>query len=224
MRESVLSERVGNYRINVYYDYDCDNPRTDWDCNASHMVVQSRSLAVEDDDIEGILNGLCLDYGIDNTNMGFLETIEALNEFIVIKPISKYEHSGITVWYGHPNCDWDSGFIGFGYMEHADVMECGRNGIDYPNWRDQAEELMQGEMEDLDRVCRGEVFGYVIEELEEPSEAMKLTDGYDEERWEEDERNWSDYDSCWGFYMDAEDVMKEAKSCLPQMEEVAVEA
>lgn len=218
----VESERVGNYRVKVYYDTEYENPRTEWD-NASHMVVDTREMGVESDDVEGVLNRLCEKYEIDNEDMDFLETIEALNEFIVIMPISMYSHSGITVWYGSPNCRWDSGYIGFGYMEHADLYGemCGRNKKDYPYWRDQCMAVMEGEMETLDKAARGEVFGWVIQKLIEPSFEMTLAPEYDAEEWEEDDDNWDEIDSCWGYFMDSKDVLKEGICQIPK-EELAI--
>lgn len=196
--EAVLTEELGNYRIGVYYDECEQNPRVDWD-NASHMVVRSRHLSTENNEVEEIINALCEKYGIDNDGMDFFEVIDALNEFIVIKPISIYVHSGMTVFFGLPTDRWDSGVVGFGYMEHEDLYSdcCGRSKKAYPDWRDQCEAIMNGEMEVLDRAVQGNIYGYVIEELDE----------YDE---------WAEYDSCWGFFEDADDVMEEAKACLPK--------
>lgn len=194
MNEPVKTKQIGNYTINVYYDEMSCNPRLEWD-NASHMVVRSRYLEVESNEVEQTINSLCNKYGIENEDMGFLEVIEALNEHIVIKPISLYVHSGMTVWYGSPTCRWDSGYIGFGYMEHEDLYSsvCDRDKKHYPNWRDQCEAVMGGEMDVLDRCLRGEVYGYVIEDM----------DG-------------EHIDSCWGFYEDAEEVMKEAEEMIPE--------
>lgn len=202
--QAVLTEKIDNYRINVYYDDEPENPRTDWD-NASHMVVRSRYLSTENNQVEEIINALCEKYGINNDGMDFYEVIDALNKFIVIKPISIYVHSGMTVFFGRPTDRWDSGVVGFGYMEHEDLYSdcCGRNKKAHPDWRDQCEAVMRGEMDALDRTVRGEVFGYVTEELD-------------------DDGDWVEYDSCWGFFMDAEEVIEEAKLNLPH--EVMAEA
>lgn len=222
MRDSVLSERVGNYRINVYYDEDCANPRTEWD-EASHMVIRNRYVACENDDVEGTMSRLCEKYGIKMSGKGLRQLIDELNEFIVIKPISVYTHSGSTVYYGEPCDRWDSGVYGFGYMEREDVYGelCGRS-TKYATWREQAEAIMQGEMETFDRAVRGEVFGFTIEKLTEPSDAMKATPEFDWEWWESDERNWEDFDSCWGFYMTDEEVLAEAKGEIPQSQNALV--
>lgn len=223
MRDSVLSERVGNYRINVYYDEDCENPRTEWD-EASHMVIRNRYVACENDDVEGILSQLCEKYGVKMSGKSMGALIDELNKFIVIKPISVYTHSGSTVYYGLPCDRWDSGVYGFGYMERDDVYGelCGRSKKKYATWRDQAEAIMQSEMETFDRAVRGNVFGFTIEKLTEPSEAMKATPEFDWDWWEADDRNWEDFDSCWGFYMDADEVLAEAKSEIPNEQIIVV--
>lgn len=217
MKESILEERIGNFRISIYFDtYYNENPRIDWD-NVSHMVVRSRYVSAESDEVEDTINSLCAKYDIDNEDMSFYEVIDALNEFIVIKPISIHVHSGMTVFFGKPTDRWDSGIIGFGYIEHEDLYRdnCGRSKRAYPDWRDQCSAIMESEMWAFDRYVRGDIYGFTIEELEEPSEQMKATPEYDEEWWEEDERNWHIYDSCGGFYDNPEAVMEEAKRELP---------
>lgn len=40
-----------------------------------------------------------------------------------VSPICKYEHSGISLWAGYPNCRFDSGIIGFGCINSQRALK-----------------------------------------------------------------------------------------------------
>jgi hypothetical protein len=193
--DTVLTKEFGeNKRVRVCSDYDgCDDPRS-WD-NVAHFICRhGRYKLGDNDNIEGELQKLADKFKVDIEGLNFLQVIKALNDYCVIKPISMYEHSGCTVFFGAPTDPWDSGYIGFGYVTFEDIdgPNCGRNAKDYPDWRDQAEEIMDGEMDTYDRYVRGEVYGYFVEE------------------YDADEGEWNETGSCWGFYMEPEEVANEA--------------
>lgn len=205
MKTPILRKQICDFRISVYYSKWGLNPRIDWD-NVSHMVVDRRYVKTENSEIEQTLIELCEKYDIECEDMDCLEMIKALDKFIVIKPISIYEHSGATVFFGAPTCRWDSSYIGFGYMEHEDLHNemCGRNRKDYPNWRDQCEAVLNAEMDDFDRYVRGEVYDWMAE------------------IYDEDTRNWEYYDSRCGYIKSAEDVINDALLELPSWMNVRV--
>lgn len=207
MKDSVLTKEFGNYRVNITYCTEYDNPRTDWDCNAAHFVTRHRRYSLtESSDIEGEINALAEKYRISIKGKSFLGAINALNAYCVIKPIAMYEHSGITVWFGSPNDRWDSGYIGYGYITEDDVNACGRNEKDYPTWRDQAEAIMNDEMDTFDRYCRGEVYDMEVEKLIEPTWAEQDREDFDMDEWREDDAHWEGYDACCNYIMDAEEL------------------
>jgi hypothetical protein len=196
-------------RCTIYVDDDQRNPRTEWD-NCTHFILTEGF--GDSKDVQGELERLCEKYNIeDYEERGMLQLIDALNEFIVIKPVCMYQHSGATIYFGSPIDRWDSGYIGFAYMTLDDVNGdmCGRNSKDYPNWRDQAEACLKGEMYDLDHYVRGDIYGYVIEKLINPTWQDKLSEDYDEDDWLADDEHWEEYDSCWGFYQDYDELLKE---------------
>lgn len=197
MKTPILRKVICNFRISIYFSEYCDNPRVEWD-NTSHMVVSSQYIGSENDKVKQTLIELCEKYDIKHEGMNYLEMIKTLNEFIVIKPISAYVHSGVTVFFGAPTCRWDSGYIGFGYMEHEDLYSetCGRNRDDYPNWRDQCEAVLDVEMDIFDRFARGEVYDWIAE------------------TYNEDARSWEYYDSRGGYIKSAEEVLNDAISEL----------
>lgn len=81
---------------------------------------------------------------------------------IVISPISIYDHSGVTIWLGYPNDRWDSGIIGFSYIE-KDVALKYNNRLTDEDWQSWAENEMKQEMKIYDYYVRGEVYYYYIE-------------------------------------------------------------
>lgn len=200
----------GTKRVSIYYDNPSDNPRS-WS-NYCHMICEHRRYDLGDshNGIENELHLLCEKYGIDwegdwendVKEMTVAQMITELKKHIVIRPISIYDHSGVSIFWGGPCDRWDSGCVGFGYCELSDIERCGRNEKDFPDWHDQAKSIMDGEMETYDQYIRGEVYGFVLEERRAPSKQLVETPEWKEfikDRWE-DEFQWQEADSCWGFY------------------------
>lgn len=130
-----------------------------------------------------------------------LQLIDETGE-IAILPISMYEHSGITLWLGstdgHPDARWDCSSIGFVYVEKSTAEKEGmlNPGEKYDNdWKKWAYDMMEGEMETYDQFCRGEVYGYMIEDENGEEASDELLCG------------------CWGYYGDQgkKDMIEEAK-------------
>lgn len=174
-------------RISVYYDCDTENPR-EWD-NMAHFILKPGF--GDESDVRGWLEQLCEDYGVENyEERPWLELINELSNYIVIKPVSMYEHSGATIFFGAPNDRWDSGYIGFAYIERADLDKYGNNESKREDWRKAAESYLNDEMETLDKYVRGEVYGFVEEEQDE--------DG-----------DWNETDSCWGFFESPDELIED---------------
>lgn len=221
MNDAILQKisEDGSKRVSIYYDDPYDSPRN-WD-PCCHMICEHRhySLGDEHSGVENELHQLCEKYGIDwerdwekgEEEMTFREMIEALDKHIVIHLISIYDHSGVTIFWGGPCDRWDSGCIGFGYCEESDVQRAGRNEVKYPDWRDQAEAIMDGEMETYDKYVRGEVYGWKLEERRAPSKELMETPEWKEllsDYWEEN-FEWEETDSCWGYYDEPEEIAKD---------------
>lgn len=104
-----------------------------------------------------------------------------LDQKFIILPLYLYDHSGITMSTGRFSCPWDSGQVGFIYCTiERGISECGSV--------ENAEKCLRGEVEAYDQYLTGDVYGYVIEEAD------------DYGLGEDDDLDWSEVDSCWGFY------------------------
>lgn len=104
---------------------------------------------------------------------------------IIALPLYLYDHSGITM-----NCcgfsdQWDSGQVGWIYTDKNTVLETGADIKG--NWKKTAYEWMKGEVKEYDMYLQNEVYGIITEE-------------YNGEGDPEDDNNWTDKESCWGFY------------------------
>jgi hypothetical protein len=154
---------VEGLTVRIITDPDPMNPRKEYD-NAAHMVCFHRRY----------------DLG-DKHNMSAEEAKEFVERIkkqgAAVLNLYLYDHSGITMRTSPFSCPWDSGQVGFIYMERKDILN---------NWGVkrmtkklfmQAVQLMEGEVETYDQYLTGDVYGFVIEDA----------DG-------------EELDSCWGHY------------------------
>ena len=118
-----------------------------------------------------------------------------------IFPLYIYEHTGITIHMGefgkapgYPFSDrFDAGMAGFVFVKKDDFLE--KTGADESSWREKAKECLKSEVELYDMYLRGEVYGIVVEEMEDDGE-------------------WYERESCWGYYSDSfgDDLVREIAS------------
>jgi len=92
-------------------------------------------------------------------------------------PLYLYDHSGITMRTGPFNCPWDSGQVGYIYIEPQQVRE--EYGVKRIGKKVKAKALsmLETEVKVYDQWLTGDIWGYFIENDE-----------------------GDDLDSCWGFY------------------------
>lgn len=98
-------------------------------------------------------------------------------EVFIVSPLYLYDHSGITISMGAFSCPWDSGQVGYIFVERAKAKA---------EWGVYADkdilERMRGEVEAYDRYLTGQIFGYIIDRVDEDAEVVE-----------------DHIDSCWGF-------------------------
>jgi len=119
------------------------------------------------------------------------EYLEKEEDAAITLPLYLYDHSGITM-RTHPfSCPWDSGQVGFIYVTKDKVQEeYGVKRIS-KKLRQRVEGYLENEVKTYDRYLTGQVYGYTIEDA----------DG-------------NDIDSCWGFYEEPSDIIKECESIV----------
>ena len=178
-------ERVGHIILKIIADPDPTNPRRDWD-NASTMACEHRRYDLGDkggtDELVSAIRASryyrrCWDDldGIDLIGAALLKCKD-----ILALPLYLYDHSGITMSTSRAypfNCPWDTGLVGFIFMDKSAVLrEFGGTRLT-PTVKRRALDLMVAEVEAYDQFLTGDVWGYVVENA----------DG-------------EHLDSCWGLY------------------------
>jgi hypothetical protein len=148
--------------IEIYQDDTPENPR-DWD-NLGTLVTWTRKYEIGD--------------------RHEFDTPESFQDFMKSKPcpavalpIYLYDHSGIMLSTSPFSDPWDSGQIGFIYVERKKICEqynCKQIG---PRTRRQVLRILRGEVEVYSHYLAGEVYGYrLLNDL------------------------GTELSSCWGFY------------------------
>jgi len=138
-------------------------------------------------------------------NLGDVQPKEDADEWLaenapkgsVVLPLFLYDHSGITMSTGSFGDPWDSGQVG--------VIVCSPEKIraEYSvkritaKVRAKVEAILRQEVATYDDYLTGNVWGFVIEAPASPCDKCTCTP--------EPEH----VDSCWGFYGDALDAMKD---------------
>lgn len=125
----------------------------------------------------------------------FIAIIEACAKDVVIKSWS--------------SCGYSQGdnMRGVSYItkERFDKT-CGFSSQHYKTWQEQALAVIEGEVKCIELWAWGDVKGYVLEKK------VSFTKVYDDERANEEDIEWEEVHSCWGYFMETEDLIKEVVS------------
>ena len=122
--------------------------------------------------------------------------IESEYKVMLIKPLYLYDHSGITISTSPFGCNFDSGQVGWIFIDEKQLQSI--TGDASGHNETNLDEIIEGEIEAYDQYIRGEVYGYRIFEVE-------LCDKGHEHKTE--------IDSCWGYYGE-ESCEEEAQSLV----------
>ena len=110
------------------------------------------------------------------------ESLELLSEHYVILPLYLYDHSGITMNTTGFSCGWDSEQVGYIYASKEKLM------------KETGFTVLESEVETYDMYLRGEVYGYIIERVDQCECCGSV--------------EYDHVDSCWGFYGEDFESMK----------------
>lgn len=107
------------------------------------------------------------------------------------------------------SCGYSQGdnMIGISYITKEQFDKtCGFSGK-YATWQEQAVAVIDSEIKCIEIWAWGDVKGYVLEKK------VPFTKVYGEEdREDEEDFEWEEVSSCWGFYMETEELIKEVIS------------
>lgn len=201
------------YTINVEYNQDPANPRTEWNNVCTMVCFHSRYnlgdmerfgksyrpisenyrepidllyelASVDRDEYQEKQYEECGEYN-DMDNADLYRLIEERGT--LISSLYLYDHSGITISMSGFSCPWDSGQVGWIYVTKETIEKEWGGDVE------SAKKYMEGEVEVYDNYLTGEVYGFRIED----------PDG-------------NEMDSCWGYYGDSgkDDMIKECENTI----------
>jgi len=221
------TEEYKGYKIEIWYDEDPENPRTDWDPISTMVCWHSMYYLGDSESWKG-MDGKChsqqlsknysepidLLYELagldredcedeDGNDLSFEDLYTKIEERgTIISPLYLYDHSGITISMGSFLCPWDSDLVGWIYMTKDKIAE--NWGTDKEAY-EKAIKCMEGEVETYDDYLTGNVYGFSV--VKEDEEDVLY--------------------SCGGFYGDLEEsgLLEEAKRTIEYyLEQTPLEA
>lgn len=119
-----------------------------------------------------------------------IKLVEEIKD-IEISPLYLYDHGGITISMSDFNDRWDSGQVGWIYINHSDIAK--EYGDASPANIEKAQNLLAAEVKDYDSFIRGDCFGFQL--FDKKGEQLE---------------------SCWGFLGDFDEALKSISEYLPE--------
>jgi hypothetical protein len=143
------------YELKIEQDNDPMNPRTDWD-NITTMICFHKRYDLGDK----------TDYKSSQFESWdeLKEQIESDYKVLMIKPLYMYDHSGITISTSPFGCNWDSGQIGWVFIDEKQLQYI--TGDSSGHNETNLEEIIDSEVKTYDQYITGEVYQYTIYEIE----------------------------------------------------------
>ena len=144
------------YELEIVLDESPESPRTSMD-NVTTMICFHRNYNLGDkhyykrsdfDSWEELKEQICEDYNV-----------------FMILPIYLFDHSGITISTTSFNDRWDSGQVGWVFIEEKNWISM--MGEDMDRSEDRLIRIIDGDIETYDNYLRGEVYRYEVYEVEE---------------------------------------------------------
>jgi len=109
------------------------------------------------------------------------------SKHIVLLPLYLYDHSGITMNTTGFTCRWDSGQVGYIYIDKEKALKEYGGKIFSRQLKKRLTSYLKGEVETYDQYLTGDVYGFQL---------LKFTPSEDPDEDPEEE----ELDSCWGFF------------------------
>jgi hypothetical protein len=195
MNNAVETGQVGQFRVTVVQDEDARNPREN--DNMGRFALYHRRYGLGD--FKEVLGFRFSPHAYE----GWEEFGESLiKDFkpVMIKPVSMYDHSGISLSFGVSK-GWDSAQVGFAYITR-EALEQGYGKNTVEDWSQAqlvktAESVLESELAAYNAYVSGDVYGFVVEEKKGCDHC-----GHSE---------WGEVESCWGFYS-SDEAMTEGKT------------
>lgn len=137
-----------------------------------------------------------------------MELLESFDEDDLLELIQECAKDFvIKAW---SSCGYSQGdyMYGIAYTTKKQFKErCGFNPQKYKTWQEQALEIIDAEVKEIGMWAWGDVKGFVLEEK------VPFTKVYhDKNRDEVEDFEWNEVDSCWGYFLESEELINEVIS------------
>ena len=149
-------------------------------------------------DFEGLVTFACFHRKYDLSNTKDFDSPEEVREYIketkaIYCNLYLLDHSGLSISTGAFGCSWDSGQVGYAFIEREKILkEFGNKNLS-PKLKKLAKEIIEGATMDFDAYLTGNVYGF------------KVSD-----------KSGNEIESCWGFFGDYDSKY----GCLIEAKEV----
>jgi hypothetical protein len=168
-------------KLRIIQDSCPESPR-EW-CNLGTIAYKHRNYTLGEekigDPIEWLEGMLGLEPKYEYTNERLSELEDKFSDEYIALTLYLYDHSGISISTSSFSCRWDSGKVGYIYVDKDTVRkEYGWKNITKKR-AERIRKYLEGEIEYYDQYLRGDVYGFILEDDE-----------------------GEEIDSCWGFYGD----------------------
>lgn len=159
--------------------------------------------------VRGQLCDWTTQWSISSYDLNYYDNSEELLEYFDKDDMLKLLEEGakdyvFKEWASSGYCQGDY-LYGLSYMSKEQYEKrVGKAGRD---WQKHAYKLISGEVKEISKWAWGDVLGFVLEKK------VYFTKEYaDEDRDPEDCFEWEEIDSCWGYYLDTEELIAEVIS------------
>lgn len=163
----MLRAENDKFVLKVEQDECGESPR-EWD-NLGTMVCSHRRYNLGDEQVSNTENY----NGWDELLKGEYGS----EKDIIALPLYLYDHSGITMNTTGFSCPWDSGQVGWIYVDKEKVRKEFNVKRISKKLRQRVEQILVGEVNTYDQYLQGDVYGFTLED-----------------------KDGNHIDSCWGFY------------------------
>ncbi|KKM07245.1 hypothetical protein LCGC14_1735770 [marine sediment metagenome] len=159
MKDCIETIKYKGYKINIYQD-DCTESPREWDNLGNMICFHSR-------------------YNLgDKHNHSREELLEIIKrKDIIALPLYLYDHSGITINTSEFSCRWDSGQVGYIYVDFEAIKKEWKVKKVSKKLKAKIEKILNSEVNAYDEYIRGNIYGFMIEDENEDEEG-----------------------GCWGYY------------------------
>lgn len=156
MSNTLYTNTVGNLTSNIFNDEAACSPREDNDGNVASFFFLTRSLRLDELDI-------------DNSDADSWEDVEKLikskygRDIALIKPVYMYKHSGVSLSYGK-TCPFDSGKIGYSVLLKSKIRKLHDIKNVTKKYIEKEEKMMDSELSLYSSWLNGDVYRVEIED------------------------------------------------------------